>query len=96
MAPYCYSSRALRGYEKRYAQIEKETISIVFGVERFHEYLHGHRFIIISDHKPLKSIFNRSKISCSPRIEQFFLFLQKYDFELQYSPGKNMVVSDTP
>ena len=37
--PIGYSSRALRDYEKRYAQIEKETLSIVFGVERFHEYL---------------------------------------------------------
>ena len=55
--PIGYTSRALRDYEKR----EKETPSIVFGVERFHEYLYGRRFIVINDHKPLKSIFNRSK-----------------------------------
>ena len=73
--PIGYSSRALRDYEKRYAQIEKETLSIVFGVERFHEYLYGRRFIIINDHKPLKSIFNRSIISCSPHIQKFFLSL---------------------
>ena len=89
--PIGYSSRGLRDYEKRYAQIEKETLSIVFGVERFHEYLYGHRFIVINDHKPLKSIFNRSIISCPPRIQKFFLHLQKYDFELQYSPGKGML-----
>ena len=93
--PIGYSSRALRDYEKRYAQIEKETLSIVFGVERFHECLYGHRFIVINDHKPLKSIFNRSIISCPPRIQKFFLRLQKYDFELHYSPGKDMLVSDT-
>ena len=78
--PIGYSSLALRDYEKRYAQIEKETLSIVFGIECFHEYLHGRRFIVINDRKPLKSIFNRSITSCPPRIQKCFLRLQKYDF----------------
>ena len=95
MAPYWLFIASFTGLEKRYAQIEKKTLSIVFGVERFHEYLYGRRFIVINDHKPLKSIFNRSIISCPPRIQKFFLRLQKYDFELQYSPGKDMLVSDT-
>ena len=37
--PIGYLSRTLRDYEKRYAQIEKESLSIVFGVEFFYEYL---------------------------------------------------------
>ena len=57
--------------------------------------MYGRRFIVIIDHKTLKSIFNRSKISCHPSIQKFFLRLQKNDFELQYSPGKEMLVSDT-
>ena len=32
-----YTSRSLRDYEKCYAQIENETLSIVFGFERFFE-----------------------------------------------------------
>ena len=75
--PIGYSSRALRVYEKFYAQIEKETLSIVFQVERFHEYLHARRFNVINDHKLLKSIFNRSIISCPPRVNKFFVRLQK-------------------
>ena len=70
--PIGYSSRPLRDYEKCYAQIEKETLSIVFGVERFHAYLYGRRFIVINDRKPLKSIFNRSIVSCPPCIQNFF------------------------
>ena len=81
-------------YEKNYAQIEKETLSIVFGVERFHEYLYGRQFTVINDHQPLKSIFNKSISQCPPRIQRFFLKLQKYDFDLEYAPGKTMVVSD--
>ena len=35
--PFRYASRLLRDYEKRYAQIEKETLFIVFVAERLHE-----------------------------------------------------------
>ena len=66
-----YSSRALPNYEKLYAQTEKETFSIVFGVERFHEYLYGRKFTIIIDHQPLKSFFSRSIVTCPPRIQNF-------------------------
>ena len=95
MHPIGYSSQTLQGYEKSCAQIDKETPTIVFGVERFHEYLYGHRFIAINDRKLLKSNFNRSIISCPSRIQKFFLRLQKYDLELQYSPSKNMPDSAT-
>ena len=36
-----HASQSLRDYKKRYVQIEKETLSIVFGTERFREYLYG-------------------------------------------------------
>ena len=36
--------------------------------QSFPEYLYGHRFIVINGQKPLKSVFKRSIISCSPHI----------------------------
>ena len=86
--PIALTSRALAPYEKNYAQIEKETLSIVFGTERFHEYLNGHHFIVFNDHQPLKSIIKKSITQCPPRIQRFFMKLQKYDFNVEYSPGK--------
>ena len=77
--------------EKNYSAIEGETLSIVFGCEPFHEYLYGRPFLIVNDHLPLKSIFGKSIMNCPPRI---FLRLQRYDFVLEYSPGKYMVVAD--
>ena len=92
--PVGYASRSLREDEKCYAQIEKETLSIVFGVERFHEYLYGRKFTGINNHQPLKSIFSKSIVKCPPHIHKFFLRLQKYEFDLKYSPRKTMSVSD--
>ena len=91
--PVGYLSQALQDYQKHYLQTETEILSIVFGVKHFHEYLYGHRFIVINDNKPFKSILNRSIIPCPPSIQKFFLRLQKYDIELQYSLGKDMLVS---
>ena len=71
--PIGYVSQSLWDYEKHYAQIEKETLSIVFGIERFHEYLYGCKFTVINNHQPLKSIFSKSIISCSLHIQKFFL-----------------------
>ena len=57
--PAAFSSRALNTSEQNYAQIECETLSVVFGCERFHEYVYSHQFIIQNDHKSLKSIFSK-------------------------------------
>ena len=57
--------------------------------------MYGRRFIVISGHKPLKSIFSRSIIFCRAHVQKFFLCLQKYNFELPYSPDKDMLVSGT-
>ena len=93
--PIAFASRSLEKSEQNYASIERETLSVVFGCEKFHEYIYGREFIVQNDHKPLKTIFSRSITSCPPRIQRFFLRLQKYNFVLEYSPGKTMKVADT-
>ena len=42
--------------EKNYSQVEKEALSLVFGIKRFHQYLYGHNFVLLTDHKPLTMI----------------------------------------
>ena len=93
--PIAFASRALEKSEQNYTSIERETLSVVFACERFHEYIYGREFIIQNDHKPLKTIFSRSITSCPPRIQRFFLRLQKYSFTFEYAPGKTMKVADT-
>ena len=42
--PVAYASRALTETERRYATIEKETVSVVYACERFSQYLIGKTF----------------------------------------------------
>ena len=96
-ASFFYISRALPKTEIQYAQIGKETISILFACERLHTYFFGRRFKIINDHKPLVSIFNKPITSAPKRLQRMMLRSQNYQFILEHRPGtsKEMIVADT-
>ena len=49
--------------EKKYSQIEKEALANVYGVQHFHAYLLGHKFMLQTDHEPLRTLFSESVIS---------------------------------
>ncbi|KAF0043714.1 hypothetical protein F2P81_005051 [Scophthalmus maximus] len=55
--PVAFSSRSLTDAETRYAQIEKEMLSIVHACTKFHHYLFGKQVTVFNDHKPLEDIF---------------------------------------
>lgn len=93
--PIVYASRALTSSEKNYAQIEKELLSVVYGVEKFTEYLYGRHFVVESDHKPLESIVKKSLLSAPKRLQRLLLRLQRYDVEVVYKRGTEMYMADT-
>lgn len=93
--PVAYASRAMTETESRYAQIEKETLGLVFGFEKFHTYVYGlPTFVAETDHKPLIAIIKKNLSEMSPRIQRLMMKLQRYDFNLIYTPGKHIVLAD--
>ena len=56
-----YASRALSDAERRYSQIELETLAGDFACRKFHVFLHGKPFVVVTDHKPLEVIFNNPR-----------------------------------
>lgn len=85
-----YASKSLTAVEKRYSQTEKEALGLVWACERFHTYLYGKEFTLITDHKPLEFIFS-SRSKPSLRIERWVLRLQGYMYKVKYCKGKNNI-----
>ena len=76
--PIGYASRTLTDAERNYSQLEKEGLALIFGIKRFHDYLFGRSFQLITDHKPLFGLLKENR-SVSPqasaRIKRWSLFL---------------------
>ena len=93
--PVAYASRTMTETECRYAQIEKECLGLVFGLEKFHSYIYGlPTFTVETDHRPLVSIIKKNLNDMSPRIQRLMMKMLRYDFELVYTPGKHLILAD--
>ena len=92
--PIAFASKTLSPAEKRYANIEREMLAVVFGCERFHNYVYGTRFTIQSDHKPLEMISRKNLYAAPTRLQRMLLRVQQYDFDITYLPGKDVLLAD--
>ncbi|XP_060085903.1 uncharacterized protein K02A2.6-like [Ylistrum balloti] len=89
-----FSSRSLTDTEQRYAQIEKELLSIVHAATKFHCYIFGKTVTVYNDHKPLEQIFRKPLLSAPMRLQRMLMRLQWYDLDVKYMPGKDLIVAD--
>ena len=92
--PVAYASRALNEYEQGWAQIEKECLSVLFGLERFDQYTYGREVIVENDHKPLESILQKPLSARPKRLQAMGIFMNRYVPGMIYKPGPKMVLAD--
>ena len=95
--PIAYGSRTLNEHEKRYGQIDKEALAIMFGLKCFHLYLYGRHFTILTDHKPPERIFG-PKTAIPPltamRLERWAIIHAAFNYSIKFVPSKQNVVAD--
>ena len=56
--PIHNASKTLTQTQRKYSQVQKEALAVVFGLKKFHQYLFGRKFILVTDHKPLLALFS--------------------------------------
>ena len=85
--PIAFASRTLSASEKNYAQVEKEALSLVFGVKRFHQFLYGRKGTLVTDHKLLQAILGPTSavpFLVAARMQRWELVLSAYDYDLAH------------
>ncbi len=90
--PIAFASRTLTQSEANYSQLDKEALGIIFGVKRFHNYLFGRKWTLLTDHKPLTSIFHPEKgvpSMAAARLQRWALLLGAYTYEVKYRSNRD-------
>ena len=93
--PVAFGSKTLTECQSRYSNIEREMLAVVHGIQRYHTYLYGRPFTVRTDHKPLVTICTKPLHAAPPRLQRMLLKIQGYNCQIEYRPGKEMILSDT-
>jgi len=95
--PVAFASRTLSSAERKYAQVEREALAVFYGVTKFHKYIFGRMFTLLTDHKPLLGLLKEDRLvspTASPRMQRWGLTLSNYQYSLLYRPGKDQANAD--
>lgn len=88
--PVTFASRSLQSSEQKYVQIEREALGIIFAVRRFHQYLYGRSFTLVTDHWLLCKIFGPKEgipPLAAAKMQRWALILSAYQYTIKYMSG---------
>lgn len=86
--PVSYFSHRTSPTESNYHSFELETLSAIYAIKRFHVYLLGIPFKIVTDCDSFR--LTLSKQTINPRISRWAMFLQNYDYTIEHRSSKRM------
>lgn len=86
--PVSYFSKTTSDAEAKLHSYELETLAIIYALKRFHIYLVGIPFKIVTDCDSLALTLNNR--NSSAKIARWALFLENYDYTVQHRPGTSM------
>ena len=95
--PVAFASRTLTATERNYAQIQKEALSLIYAVQKFHLYLYGRPFVLVTDHKPLTTILGHKAgipSLAAARLQRWALILSAYTYTIEFRPTKQHANAD--
>ena len=89
--------KTLSTAERRYSQIEKEALGIVFNFKHFQQFLAGRQVLLYTDQQPLTFIFKpEAEISTNAlhRIQRWSMYLANFSYIVHHLPGKSNFQAD--
>lgn len=88
-----YASRTLNKHERNYGVTELECLAVVWSIRHFHHYLHGQKFVVVTDHAALKYLLKMT--NPVGKLGRWLMTLNGYDLEIINRPGRNHSNVDT-
>ena len=70
----------------------RELVAITATVKKWRQYLLGHKFIIVTDHRSLRELMDQTVQT--PEQHRYLAWLLGYDFTIQYRAGRANIVAD--
>ncbi|XP_011859399.1 PREDICTED: uncharacterized protein K02A2.6-like [Vollenhovia emeryi] len=88
--PVCFASRTLSSSEKGYPHHDKEGLAVIFGIQKFYQYLFENHFLIQTDSTALSKIFHPDRsvpeISTA-RLQRWAIFLSAFRYDIKHIRG---------
>ena len=94
LKPISYASKTLSLTESNYSNIERELLGLLFAVTHFKYFTYGRPVHVITDHKPLVSLFKKSLVDASSRLTRMLIQVLDFSLCVVYQPGAKMHLSD--
>ena len=86
LRPIFYASKTLTATESNY-NIEREMLGVVFSVLHFKHFTYRRQVHIITDHKPLITLFAKNLATTSSRLSRMLIKILDYVVVLDHQEG---------
>ena len=96
--PIVYASRSLSASEQNYSMIKKEALAIMFGIRKFHQYLFGRRFSLLTDHRLLTLLLGLKRgilVLAASRLQRWAIQLSAYQYDPEYRASQDHANADS-
>lgn len=88
-----YASRGLRPSERNYPAHKLEFLALKWAIsDKFHDYLYGTSFQVVTDNNPLTYVLHKAKLDATS--QRWVAALASYNFTLTYRPGRQNADAD--
>ena len=95
--PVMFASATLTQTQQNYAQLDREALAVIFGITKFHKYLWGRQFTLVTDNSAIQRIFHQDKalpIRTGHRLQHWATMLQAYTYKIIHRKSECMSVPD--
>ena len=90
--PVCYFSRHTTDVETKYHSYEFEVLAVVESLTRFHIYILGKPFRLVTDCSAIATV--KAKKELLPRISRWWMKILEFDFEITHRAGNRLAHVD--